>query len=152
MKNKQKELNNREISIIIPISEKSMDFNIKQNKDNQAIRKELFQINKAKILTLEKDKSHKISKFIKKVNKRQNIDKFGENKYFNVKNFFHIFSFILLNMLFPLSVSYKTRKLDYTSIVNMFIKKSGTLMILSKKFQTSPDQILINSEAVVFRM
>ena len=148
MKNKQKELNNKKISIIIPISEKSMDFNIKQNKDNQATRKELFQINKAKILTLEKDKSHKISKFIKKVNKRQNIDKFGENKYFNVKNFFHIFSFILLNMLFPLSVSYKTRKLDYTSIVNMFIKKSGTLMILSKKFQTSPDQILINSEAV----
>ena len=148
MENKHNEINNREIPNIMRISEETMNFNIKQNKKNQTIRKELFQIKKCKILTLEKEKNHKIIKFIKKVKKRQNIDKFVENKYLNVKIFFHIFTFILINLFLPLSLSYKTRKLDFTSIVNMFIKESGNIMILSKNFQTSPDQILINSKAI----
>ena len=109
MKNKHSELNNR--NILISISEKAIDFNfnIKKNKKYQKMQKELFQINKSKILTLEKDKNNKIRKFIKKVKNRKNICRYSENKYLKVQNFFLLFTFILLNLFLPLSLSYKTR-------------------------------------------
>jgi len=148
MKNKHSELNNRNISI--SISEKAIDFNfnIKKNKKYQKMQKELFQINKSNILTLEKDKNYKIRKFIKKVKNRKNICRYNENKYLKVQNFFLLFTFILLNLFLPLSLSFKTRKLDFTSIVNIFIKNSGNNKILSEKFKTLPDKIKINSKDV----
>ena len=148
MKIKHNELKNREIPNIISISEKGLDFNIKQNKKNRITSKESIKKNKDNIMTLEKEKIHKANTFTKKVNKKQNIDKYVENKYLNFQSFFHIFAFILLDFFLPLSLSYKTRKLYSTSIVNMFIRNSGKNKILSQNFQTSPDKIIINSMVV----
>ena len=145
MKNHHKELKNREITNMMTISGKAKDSNIKKK---QSINKELFQINKAKIQILEKENKHKINKLIQKVKSRQIFDKYIENKHFNYKNFFHIFIFILLYLFLPLSLSYKTRKLYFSSIVNIFIKKTGNIKILSENFQTSPDKIVINTEVV----
>ena len=96
MKIKHNELKNREIPNIISISEKGLDFNIKQNKKNRITSKESIKKNKDNIMTLEKEKIHKANTFTKKVNKKQNIDKYVENKYLNFHSFFHIFAFILL--------------------------------------------------------
>ena len=148
MKNKHNELKNIKYPNIISINEKGLDFSIKQNNKNRIISKELIKKPKDKIISLEKENTSKANIFIKQANKKQNIDKYSENRYLNFLSFYHIFVFILLDFFLPLSFSYKTRKLYSSSIVNIFIRNSGKSKILSQNFQTSPDEIIINSMVV----
>ena len=145
MKNKYNELKNREIPNIISICEKVLNFNNKQNNENLIIRKTLIKKHKGKILTLEKENTLKTKIFIKKLKKKKKIEKYSEKINLNFKSFFHIFTFLLLNFFFPLSLSYKTRKLYSSSIVNVFIRNPGNTKIISSNFQTSPDTIIINN-------